>query len=85
MRAPLANNKIFTLADVLPGRKYRIIKIDGGCKLNCRLCALGLNPNEVIYVFSKSRGGPLCIKIKGTKFAIGRGMAQKIIVREAKE
>jgi ferrous iron transport protein A len=70
------------MADAVPGKKYRIIKIDGGCRLNSRLCAMGFIPGEIFYVSGASRGGPLCVFIKGTKFAIGRGMAERIQIRE---
>jgi len=71
-----------SMADAVPGKKYRIIKIYGGCRLNSRLCAMGFIPGESFYVSGASMGGPLCVFIKGTKFAIGRGMAEKIQIRE---
>jgi len=81
-KTPLAGNGIMTMIDAVQGEKYRIIKIDGGYKLNSRLCAMGFIPNEIFYVSGASRGGPLCIVVKGTKFAIGRGMAERIQIRE---
>ncbi|HEY4695773.1 MAG TPA: FeoA domain-containing protein [Candidatus Hydromicrobium sp.] len=74
--------EIFSMAAAVPGKKYKIIKIDGGCRLNSRLCAMGFIPGEVFYVSGASRGGPLCVLVKGTKFAIGRGMAERIQIRE---
>ncbi|MBA7589164.1 hypothetical protein ES708_31241 [subsurface metagenome] len=81
-KTPQINNGIMTMADAVQGRKYRIIKTDGGYRLNSRLCAMGFIPNEIFYVSGASRGGPLCIVIKGTKFAIGRGMAERIQIRK---
>ena len=74
---------IYSMAGAVSGKKYKIMKIDGGCRLNSRLCAMGFIPGEVFYVSGASRGGPLCVLIKGTKFAIGRGMAERIQIREA--
>lgn len=74
--------KVFTLANALPNKKYRIISVEGGCRLNSKLCAMGLIPDEEFKVYLASRGGPACISIKGSRFAIGRGMAQKIIIEE---
>ena len=85
IKTPFADNRILNLADVVPGKKYKIIRINGGCKLNSHLCAMGFIPNESFYVSSTSRGGALCIVVKETKFAIGRGMACKILVEEIKE
>ncbi len=73
---------IFSMAEAAPGKKYKIARIDSGCRLNSRLCAMGFIPGEVFYVSGASRGGPLCVMVKGTKFAIGRGMAEKIQIRE---
>ena len=78
----LIDKGFLSMAGAIPGKKYRIIKIDGGCRLNSRLCAMGFLPSEIFYVSGASRGGPLCVFIKGTKFAIGRGMAEKIQIRE---
>ena len=75
-------NKVFTLANALPDKKYRIVNIDGGCKINSKLCAMGLMPDEVVSVYIASRGGPVCIAVKGSKFAIGRGMTNRIIIEE---
>ena len=74
--------KIFTLAHAVPGKKYRIIKVEGGCKLSSRLCAMGLMPNELLSVYAASSGGPVIITIKGSRFAIGRGMTSRIIIEE---
>lgn len=82
-REHFAGKDFFSMAEAVPGKKYKIIKIDGGCRLNSRLCAMGFIPGEGFYVSGASLGGPLCIMIKGTKFAIGRGMAERIHIKEA--
>ncbi len=76
---------ILRLTDALPGKKYRIASINGGCRLNSHLCAMGFIPYEIFSVSGASRGGSLCVTVKGTKFAIGRGMAEKIFIRELEE
>ncbi len=79
---PVQRRKLLTLAHAISGKKYRIIKVEGGCKLNSRLCAMGLMPNELLSVHTASRGGPVIISIKGSRFAIGRGMTNRIIIEE---
>ncbi len=81
-KAPMPGGEVIRLIDAVPGKKYRIESINGGCRLNSHLCAMGFIPYEIFYVSRASRGGPLCIIVKGTKFAIGRGMAGKILIRE---
>jgi Fe2+ transport system protein FeoA len=82
-RVPASGKNYFSMADAVPGKQYRVIRIDGGYRLNSRMCAMGFVPGEVFYVSGASRGGPRCVVIKGTKFAIGRGMAERIQVEEA--
>ncbi len=81
-RVPLIHEKYFSMADAVPGRKYRLVRINGGYRINSRLCAMGFIPGEIFYISGASRGGPRCVIIKGTKFAIGRGMAERIQVEE---
>lgn len=73
-----------TLQDAVKGKTYRIMQIEGGCNLNCRLCAVGMVPNETFKVLNHVRGGPTTVLIKGTRLAIGRGMSHKIIIKEVK-
>lgn len=83
-QAPQAGDGILLLTDAVPGKKYMIVGINGGTRLNSHLCAMGFIPYEVFTVSDVSRGGSLCVVVKGTKFAIGRGMAEKILIREIK-
>ena len=73
---------LMTLYDAVPGRKYRIQRVEGGCKMNSRLCAMGLMPGELFTVYAYSKGGPVCISVKGSRFAIGRGMMGRVIIKE---
>ena len=84
-KVSLPGEKILRLVDAVPGKKYKIVRINGGYRLNSHLCAMGFIPYEPFYVSRASGGGPLCVVIKGTKFAIGRGMAGKILVSELGE
>ena len=72
-----------TLHDAVPGKKYRIHRVEGGCKLNSRLCAMGLMPGEEFNVYACSKGGPVCISVKGSRFAMGRGMMGRVFIQEA--
>ena len=82
MMTPIVDERVLTLADAVPGKKYRILRINGGFRLNSRLCAMGIVPKETFYVSNESRGGPVRVSVKGSVFAIGRGMANRIVVGE---
>lgn len=76
------NREVNTLAGAEAGQNYKIIKILGGHRLRSRMCAMGLLPGEDFRVYASSRGGPICISIKGSRFALGRGIVDRIIIRE---
>jgi len=82
MTEGITKQKVLTIADALPGRKYVILYIDGGYGLSSHLNSMGLVPNENLSVLNQSGGGPVTISIKGTRIAVGRGMAKKIVIRE---
>jgi ferrous iron transport protein A len=71
-----------TLAGAVQGRKYKINRILGGRGLNSRLLSVGFLPGEVISIINQSGWGPLTVFVKGSKIALGRGIAHKIFVQE---
>ena len=60
----------------------KITNIVGGRNVKQRLSALGLYPGSVIKMVTNDFGGPLIVEVNNSKIAIGRGMAQKILVNE---
>ena len=49
-----------------------------------RLTDMGLISGERLKVLHNSGYGPVTVLIKGTKVALGHGIAEKILVEEAK-
>ena len=62
------------------GKRVRLVSIAGGRRLRMRLAELGLVPGVEIDVINNSLHGPFIVGVKGSRIAIGRGMAFKIIV-----
>jgi len=62
-----------------PGAKLTLVGVSAGRGLAGRLMALGLVPGQQIEVLSNVRG-PLMVRVKGSKIALARGMAQKVMV-----
>ncbi len=56
--------------------------IEGGKGRMRKLTDMGLIPGEKIRKLESSQSGPVILLVKGAKIAIGRGMADKIIVEE---
>jgi len=71
------------LIDTKTGLEYNLNNLDNlGRTLKKRLLDLGLIPNCKFKVIVMQDRGPVLLEIKGTRIAIGRGMAEKIEVRE---
>ena len=51
-----------------------------GNELRTRLFAMGMVTNAEITVVSNSPRGPFVVNVKGSKIALGRKMAEKILV-----
>jgi ferrous iron transport protein A len=76
-----ANNrptKSLLMLDV--GRKGLVGKIVGGRSVCKRLNELGLVPGTEIEMVNRISNGPVMIRVKGSKLAIGRGLASKIYI-----
>jgi len=68
------------LSAVEAGQTVKLATIEAGRGLRSRLLAMGLVPNVNITVVSSGGPGPFVVNVKGTKMALGRGMAHKIMV-----
>ncbi|MCG3253919.1 MAG: ferrous iron transport protein A [Candidatus Heimdallarchaeota archaeon] len=60
------------------GRKGLVGKIVGGRSACKRLNELGLVPGAEIEMVNKIANGPVMIRVKGSKLALGRGLANKV-------
>ena len=62
-----------------PGRRGRVIAMQGGRGLKHRLAEMGLSIGaEVVLV--RFGGGPVVVEVRGTRLMLGRGMAHRIMV-----
>jgi ferrous iron transport protein A len=69
-----------SLTDVKTGRRVRFVAVDGGHALQGRLAALGLVPGAEIQVVQNEGRGPVILSVGSSRMALGRGMADKILV-----
>lgn len=60
---------------------YIIEKIDLPLKLEKRLEALGMTVGTTIQVLNAKSRGTLIVNVRGTRFALGRGITKQITVR----
>ena len=73
------SNPLF-LIDLKEKEKAIILSIRGGIGVAQRLTDMGLTPGTEITVIKSVFFGPIEISVRGSKLAIGRGIASKILV-----
>lgn len=61
---------------------YKVISIDIEVQLERRLEALGLTEGTLLTILNNDKTGSLTIKFRGTRFAVGKRIADHIIVEE---
>ncbi len=76
--------KLIPLDTVQPGQQVRVSQLDSRAGLRGRLYAMGLTPGTTVKLVADG-GGPLVLSILGSRVMIGRGMAEKILVRKGLE
>jgi len=79
-RTPAPARKCMSLSTVAPGQRVCLAGIDAGESLKSRLAAMGMVGNAEIVVVSNSSPGPVVVNIRGTRIALGRKMAEKVMV-----
>lgn len=66
-----------TIANAKIDQKVTVTKINAGFKAHHFLADLGIHEGEEIQIV-KNDVGPIIVKVKGTRVALGRGLAEKI-------
>jgi ferrous iron transport protein A len=79
----MEQNKAIPLSKIKSGRKVKLTGIQAGRGLNSRLAAMGLLPNVEITVVNNGHPGPFVVSVRGSRMMLGRGMADKILVRSS--
>jgi ferrous iron transport protein A len=70
------------LAMARPTELVTVIGVRAGWGLQRRLADMGLTPGTQIRVINSQMSGPVLIDLRGSRLAVGRGVAQKILVKE---
>jgi Fe2+ transport system protein FeoA len=63
-----------------PGETVRVTAVRAGWGLQRRLADLGLTLGVKVRVISSGRPGPVVLDVRGSRLALGQGVAHKIIV-----
>ena len=69
------------LLEVPPGSSARVVEFVGGKILRRKLTQYGIYPGDCLRMIRKAPlGGPLLVVCNDREIALGRGVAEKIIV-----
>ena len=68
------------LAMARHGELVTVIGVRAGWGLQRRLADMGLTPGIQIRVINSQMPGPVLIDLRGSRVALGRGVAQKVMV-----
>jgi ferrous iron transport protein A len=70
-----------TLLHFSTGDSVRVIDFNGGLKLRNKLLQYGIHPGDCLRLLRKAPlDGPLLVECNQREIALGRGVAEKIIV-----
>ncbi len=68
------------LCDGKIGNEYKVEDIDLPVNIEKRLEALGMTRGTSIAVLNRKSRGVLIVKVRGTRFALGRNITKNILV-----
>jgi len=71
---------LMTLAMAKPGERIMIKEMSGGRTARARLTSMGFRSGDTLEIISNDGWGRLIVGFGNTRMAMGRGMAQKIMV-----
>jgi ferrous iron transport protein A len=81
----LTTTKGVSLSTVRTGESVRIKRIESGHTVLSRLAILGFTPGAQLQVVQNRGRGPLIVSVRGSRVALGRGEAAKILVDQQRE
>ena len=63
-----------------PGEEVKRVSVRAGRGLTQRLADMGLTPGTSVKVINSRGAGPVLINLRGTRLALGFGIAQTVTV-----
>lgn len=69
------------LCELENGKNSVVVRVEGGCGARQHLLQLGLVPGVPVRMVERSGSGPLLLEVLGSRVMLGRGIADKVVVR----
>jgi ferrous iron transport protein A len=79
-RDPVAGVRVMPLIDLAADTIGAVHRLRGGGAFASRLAALGVSIGVEVTVLRNDRRGPLVVMVRGTRIALGRGEASRVLV-----
>jgi len=77
----LSNQEIIYLSQAEKNRKVKVMNVENCGEPGKRLCELGFMCSSSCMVLRNDKRHPVLLEIDGSAFAIGRGLASKIVIK----
>jgi ferrous iron transport protein A len=81
MDAAVYTDTVMKLSTVPSGGTVMLRSIRAGRGLAARLASMGLVPGTTVHVLRNESRGPVVLGLFGGRVMLGRGMAEKVLVR----
>ncbi len=72
---------VVPLSSLGPGEHGVVVRLDGGQGLLGRMTALGFTPGADVTIVQNFGRGPLIVRVRDARVALGRGEAGRVYVR----
>ncbi len=76
---------VYALSDIPTGTTVTVVRLDGGEGFRDKVISLGVIPGKTMVVQSYSKRGPIIARLEGSRIAIGRELAGRILVQPVSE
>ena len=89
--APLPTPEMASESEVVPlsvlstGEQGVVIELAGGRRLLGRMTSLGFTPGAMVTVLQNFGRGPIIVRVRDARIALGRGEAGRVYVRRKSE
>ena len=74
-----SHSSYVSLAELAPGAQAVVREVGGGKTLAGRLAAMGLLVGSRLEVLQNPHHGPVLVRVRETRIALGRGEATKVL------
>lgn len=78
---PVRSDGAVPLSELGAGEEGEVACLSGGRGMLCRMAALGFTPGAEVTMVQNLGRGPLIVRVRGARIALGRGEAQQVCVR----